>query len=232
MRVAYAIGVAAHVIRADRKVSNLQALDVVDVQTLVEHAVLDRRVAFFRCHAAGPEGMPGRFDMTLGWEKSSAFLIHSTCHDCWTTYSTSRYAQCPSWNTGAGRVFLACWSSRKWRRGRTTCRAAGGPTMTLKRDVNTDNKTTYPSSSLLTVLNSSRKMVGARVRLRGGEVHVVRACVRIKPKMRVHRRDFSGVCLHPSGSLAGFYVSPDHGCHVALVVHEPGVKVGNRIRVR
>ena len=45
--------VAADVVGADRKVSDLEALDVVDVQALIEHTVLDDAVALLRGHRAG-----------------------------------------------------------------------------------------------------------------------------------------------------------------------------------
>ena len=38
--------------------------------------------------------------------------------------------------------------------------------------------------------------------------------------------DFAGIGVHAAGCLARFDVAPDHGSHVALVVHESGVEVG------
>lgn len=44
--------------------------------------------------------------------------------------------------------------------------------------------------------------------------------------MRVHACHFACVGAHAPGGLARFDVSPNHGCHVALVVHKAGVEVG------
>jgi hypothetical protein len=58
-----AVRVAAHVIRADGQICNLEALHSVHVQALVEYAVLDDRVAIARRHGARTEGVPGCFDV-------------------------------------------------------------------------------------------------------------------------------------------------------------------------
>jgi hypothetical protein len=44
--------VAANIVRADGQISYLEVLDTVDVQALVEHAVLNNAVALFRGHGA------------------------------------------------------------------------------------------------------------------------------------------------------------------------------------
>ena len=44
--------VAANVVGADRKVSDLEALDVVHIQALIEHTVLDDAVALLGGHGA------------------------------------------------------------------------------------------------------------------------------------------------------------------------------------
>lgn len=46
-----------------------------------------------------------------------------------------------------------------------------------------------------------------------------------------HVLDFTGVGVHATGRLSGLNISPDHGHHVALVVHEAGIKVGRLVRV-
>jgi hypothetical protein len=58
-----AVRVAAHIIRTDRQISYLEALDAMHIQALVEHAVLDDRVAFARGHGARAEGVPCGLDM-------------------------------------------------------------------------------------------------------------------------------------------------------------------------
>ncbi len=50
-----AISVAADVIRADRQVSTLKALDAMDVEAWVKDTVFDNGVTLFGCHAAGAE---------------------------------------------------------------------------------------------------------------------------------------------------------------------------------
>ena len=60
-----AVGVAANIVWADGQIGDLEALDSMDVKTLVEHAVLDDAVAFFRSHGASAQGVPGGLDVTL-----------------------------------------------------------------------------------------------------------------------------------------------------------------------
>lgn len=55
----------SNVVRADRKISNLEALDAVDVQALVEHTVLDDAVALLGRHGAGSQAVPGALDVAL-----------------------------------------------------------------------------------------------------------------------------------------------------------------------
>lgn len=58
--------VAAHVVRTDRQVRDLQSLDAMHVEPLVKHAaVFCDRAALARSHAACPEGVPGGFDVAL-----------------------------------------------------------------------------------------------------------------------------------------------------------------------
>ena len=45
--------VATDVVRADAEIGNLEALDAVDVQPLVQHAVLDDAIALPGSHRAG-----------------------------------------------------------------------------------------------------------------------------------------------------------------------------------
>jgi hypothetical protein len=61
-----AVRVAPNIVRANRQVRDLEALDAVHVEALVEHAVLDNRVAFARGHAARAEGVPCGFDVACG----------------------------------------------------------------------------------------------------------------------------------------------------------------------
>ena len=60
------IRVAADVVGADGKIGNLEALDAVDVEALVEHAVLDDGVALAWCHGTGTERVPSGLDVS--WE--------------------------------------------------------------------------------------------------------------------------------------------------------------------
>jgi hypothetical protein len=59
------VSVTADIVRAERQVRNLQALDAVDVKALVEHTVFDDTVTLLRGHGARAEGVPGSLDVTL-----------------------------------------------------------------------------------------------------------------------------------------------------------------------
>lgn len=62
----YAEGIAANIIGTDGQIADLQALDAVDVQTLVEDTAVGGDVAALaRCHAACSQGVPGCFDVAL-----------------------------------------------------------------------------------------------------------------------------------------------------------------------
>lgn len=78
---------------------------------------------------------------------------------------------------------------------------------------------------LRTMLDTSREMVRASVCLRGLEVKILRSCLRIERKVRVHICHLASIRRHSSSGFSGLDVSPDHRCHVALVVHEACVKV-------
>lgn len=55
--------VAAHVVRADGKIGDLEPFDSVHVEALVENAVLDDRVAIAGGHGTCAEGVPSCFDV-------------------------------------------------------------------------------------------------------------------------------------------------------------------------
>jgi hypothetical protein len=57
------VRVAANVIGTDGQVSNLEALDAVDVEALVENTVFDDGVAVAWGHGARAEGVPCCFDV-------------------------------------------------------------------------------------------------------------------------------------------------------------------------
>ena len=59
------VGIAADVIRADGQIGDLEVLGTVDVEALVEHTVLDDRVALLGRHAAGSERVPCRLEEAL-----------------------------------------------------------------------------------------------------------------------------------------------------------------------
>jgi hypothetical protein len=59
-----AVRVAAHVVGTDGQVSDLEALNAVDVEAFVQDTVLDDGVAFAGSHGAGSEGVPRCFDVT------------------------------------------------------------------------------------------------------------------------------------------------------------------------
>ena len=60
-----AVSVAADVVGADGQIGDLQALDAVDVETLVEYTVLDDAVALLGRHGARAERVPGGLDVAL-----------------------------------------------------------------------------------------------------------------------------------------------------------------------
>lgn len=59
------VSVAPDIVRADTQIRNLEPLDTVDVQPLVQHAVLDDAVALTRRHGAGAQAVPGALDVAL-----------------------------------------------------------------------------------------------------------------------------------------------------------------------
>lgn len=81
------------------------------------------------------------------------------------------------------------------------------------------------------VLQSRAEVARQRVGLGGLEVHVVGAGGRVVGEERVVRLDLTGIGVHAAGRLSRFDVTPHHGSHVALVVHEARVKVGCRVGV-
>tara|TARA_R110002003_G_scaffold63_6_gene5835 strand:- start:8761 stop:9063 length:303 start_codon:yes stop_codon:yes gene_type:complete len=68
-----AVRVAADVIGADGQIGDLEAFDAVDVEALIEDAVLDDGVAVLRSHGARAERVPGglnvAWNMSAGWNK-------------------------------------------------------------------------------------------------------------------------------------------------------------------
>lgn len=84
-----------------------------------------------------------------------------------------------------------------------------------------------PRSVLEVGGNVARKSVG----IGGGNVQVHGAGGRVECEVGVHSGDLTGVGLHAAGSLARLDVTPDHGSHVALVVHEASVEVRSLVRV-
>lgn len=76
------------------------------------------------------------------------------------------------------------------------------------------------------MLNPSGDMVRPRVRLRRLQIQIECSRGRVIRKVRVHACHFTCVGAHAPRRLARLDVSPDHGGHVALVVHEAGVEVG------
>jgi hypothetical protein len=58
-----AVRVAANIVGTDGQVSDLETLDAVDVEALIQDAVLDDGVAFARSHGTCSEGMPCCLDV-------------------------------------------------------------------------------------------------------------------------------------------------------------------------
>lgn len=69
----YAESVAAHVVRADRQVANLEALDAVNIETLIhDTTVRCDGVAFPWCHATCSKTVPSSLNVTRDCRKLSA----------------------------------------------------------------------------------------------------------------------------------------------------------------
>jgi hypothetical protein len=81
------------------------------------------------------------------------------------------------------------------------------------------------------VLDTRSDVTGQGIRVGSREVQVLGARGAVVRVEGVHGLDFAGVGVHAAGRLAGLDVAPDHGRHVALVVHEAGVEVGGFVRV-
>jgi hypothetical protein len=81
------------------------------------------------------------------------------------------------------------------------------------------------------MLDARGDVSGQCVRVRGREVHVVRARGRVEGVEWVHGLDFAGVGFHAARGFARLDIAPDHGCHIALVVHEAGIEVRSFVRV-
>lgn len=82
-----------------------------------------------------------------------------------------------------------------------------------------------------TMLQTRAQVPGQRVTLRGLEIHVVGSGRRVVVEERVLILHLSSICVHATSRLARLDVTPHHGCHVALIVHEARVKVGSRVGV-
>ena len=44
-------------------------------------------------------------------------------------------------------------------------------------------------------------------------------------------RNFSSKCIHAESSLPRLDISPDLGCHIALIVHEASIEIRSLIRI-
>lgn len=81
------------------------------------------------------------------------------------------------------------------------------------------------------VLDARRDVARQRVSVGVLEIEVIRTRLGVVVEKGVHGLHLACVGVHASRRLAGLDVAPDHGHHVALVVHEAGVEVGHRVRV-
>lgn len=81
------------------------------------------------------------------------------------------------------------------------------------------------------VLDTRGQVTGKGVLVGGWQVQIPGAGRGVAREERVHIGDLSGVRVHAASGLARLDVTPDHGNHVALIVHEAGVEVGGVVRV-
>jgi hypothetical protein len=81
------------------------------------------------------------------------------------------------------------------------------------------------------VLDTRSDVTGQGIRVGSREVQVLGARGAVVRVEGVHGLDFAGIGVHTAGCFTGLDVAPDHGCHIALVVHEAGVEVGGFVWV-
>ena len=60
----YREGVATNVVRADGEIGDLQVLDAVNIESFIQHAVLDDIVAILGSHTTGTQRVPGGLAMS------------------------------------------------------------------------------------------------------------------------------------------------------------------------
>ena len=183
--------VAANVVWADTQIRDLQALNTVDIQTLVKHTMLHDIVALPWCHRARSQRVPGRLTVPL------YPLLNSS-------------------------DVLSCVRKR----------------LPDRADVAVDGGGRWVFHLLLTngdcprsVLDIGGDVVWTAIGVSGRDVHVSGAGCGTVAEVWVHPGDFAGVGLHAAGCLTRLDVTPNHGCHVTLVVHETGIEVGGVVGV-
>lgn len=76
------------------------------------------------------------------------------------------------------------------------------------------------------MLDARSDVVFSRISFGRCQIHIHSACGTVVGVEWMHGSYFAGVGVHASSGLAGLDVTPDHGCHVAFVVHEASVEVG------
>ena len=207
-----AVRVAADVVGADGQVSDLEALDAVDIKALIEDAVLDDGVTLARRHGARTEGVPCSFDVACC---VSVVCIHipssKVVRKEWElTLSPVNHVLDIFLRVVQVTVDLLLIRVQPARLGRLALLQRHGPAA---------------------MLNARRDVPGQGVRIGSSEVHVDGARGAVEGVEGMHSLDFAGVRIHAARRLARLDVAPDHGRHVALVVHEAGVEVGRFVRV-
>jgi hypothetical protein len=65
----------------------------------------------------------------------------------------------------------------------------------------------------------------------GSQVHIISPGRAVERVERMHGLHLTRVCVHSPGSLTRLDVSPNHGSHVPLVVHETSVEIGRLVWV-
>lgn len=177
------ICIAVHIIRADRQIRDLEALDAMHVEALVNNAVLDDGVSVARGDGARAERVPGRLNVALDPlldGEEVIFVVLEVLHDVLAVGVEV---------AGGGSLALLCRQRPR------------------------------------SVLEASSDVAGQRVGVGGREIEVLGAGRAVKLVEWVHGLDFAGVGIHAARCLTRLDVGPDHGRHVAPVVHEAGVEV-------
>jgi len=81
------------------------------------------------------------------------------------------------------------------------------------------------------VLDTRGEVPGEGILVGVVQVKIIRACFRVEVKDGMHVLHLTGVCVHAPSRLTRLDVTPHHGHHVSLIVHESRIEVRHGVRV-